>query len=417
MRKLSLLITALLFVSSVGYGQDQHHDQSIKEVLQQAANVLNKPESRELWNVALNAPIIIIDSEQDKMYLTGIKDGKVEDLDQMQWDKKVPFANSFCEYNGKRYVTIIQNAILNAPSDRQINLISHEIFHLHQNSLGILNSVSSNSHIDESRGRALLQIEMKALQSAIAGDADQLLKALYIRAYRQSLYPNNNEDLYELNEGLAEYTGAKLSMTNMNEYITNRLNYDISRGYANAFGYITGSAYATILDGLYPKWRYDSDLSRGLIYLIKKRDPQYDVLVDDAKLNKLLIEYDYDKILAAEEAELKTFGNLFSFEELLKPETSKVSIPNDGVSFTYNPNDRLISLGDAVLLRNFALKGEWGQINVKNGIVRLNNWSAFYLLPPQNIGANIVEGDDYQISLNQGWKMAEKDGIYTMIKE
>ncbi|MDH6353959.1 hypothetical protein M2132_000279 [Dysgonomonas sp. PH5-45] len=271
--------------------------------------------------------------------------------------------------------------------------------------------------MDEVEGRALLQIEMENLQRALDGDSQSLYDALYIRAYRQSLYPNNNEDLYELNEGLAEYTGVKLSTANIREYIKSRLNYDVSRGYANAFGYFTGSAYAVLLDKLYPEWKCDKDLAYGMIYLIKKTSPQYTFIIEDVYLEKLLDKYNYDKILFNERDELKSFGDIARFQELLKPETTKLLITNSRINFTYNPHDRVITVEDAVLLRNMTLTGEWGQINVKKGIVRLNNWSAFYLLPPKRIVENIVEGDDYKIQINQGWKVAEKDGIYTIEKE
>jgi len=271
--------------------------------------------------------------------------------------------------------------------------------------------------MDEIQGRALLQIELKALQAALSGDSMRLHDALYIRTYRQSLYPNNNEDLYELNEGLAEYTGVKLSTENMQEYVKNRLNYDISRGYTNAFGYFTGSAYATILDQIYAEWRYDKDLAKGLIYLIKKAEPQYAITINKSTLDKLLIKYDYAQIVANEKEELKSFGDIEKFKDLLKPETSKLCIANQKINFTYNPNDRVISLGDAVLLRNMSIMGEWGQIKAKNGIVRMNNWSAFYLLPPTNITNNAIQGDSYEIQINQGWKVVEEHGIYSIVKE
>jgi hypothetical protein len=268
--------------------------------------------------------------------------------------------------------------------------------------------------MDEIQGRTLLQIEMKALQQALDGDLQSLNDALYIRAYRQSLYPDNNEDLYELNEGLAEYTGTKLSMNEILPYLKNMLNYNINNGYTNAFGYATGAAYATILDGLYPQWRYDEDLGKGMIFLIKKSNPQFAVTVDNSYLNKLFEKYKYDKIVSDEEEALKSFGNVASFEELLKPETSKFCIINNGINFSYNPNDRVIALNNAVLLRNITIMGEWGQISARSGIVRLNNWSAFYLLPPKEITADVVKGDNYEIQLNKGWKVINADGIYQM---
>jgi len=388
----------------------------MKESLLQAAEVLNRPESKKLWNISLCAPVIIIDHMENKMYLTAIDNGKVTDFKKEQWNDKVPLANSFFEYNDQRYVTIVYAALMNTSCEGRINLLAHEIFHLYQDSLGVGNAISTNYHMDEAKGRALLQIEMKALQQALYGDMLSLYDALYIRAYRQKEYPNNNEDLYELNEGLAEYTGVKLSASDIRAYVKDRLNYNIERGYTNAFGYFTGSAYATTLDDLYPAWKQDKDLNKGMIYLIKKKYPKYDFTIDDTYLNQLFDKYNYTQLLSDEKKELESFGDIAAFEELLKPETSKLCIENNGVNFTYNPHDRVITLSNAVLLRNMTLMAEWGQIKVNSGIVRLNDWSAFYLCPPLKVTEDLIEGDDYAIELNKGWKVVEVDGIYKMVK-
>ena len=390
---------------------------TILETLEQTAQLLNKKTSVDLWRVQLNAPVVIVNPAENKMYFTAIANGKVEPLKEEAWDNKVPLANSFYEYNGKKYVTIIENALQYAPCNDRVNLLAHEIFHLHQNSLGINNTASNNFHIDGVSGRALLQIEMAALQKALTGDMQSLYNALYVRKYRQSLSTDNNEDMYELNEGLANYTGIKLAIPDPRTEVTDALNYTISRGYANAFAYATGAAYALILDSISPAWRYDTDLLKGLPYLFAKHDKKYDITVTDDYVNRLLADNNFDAILAKEQEELKSFGDVDAFRSLLLPETSKVFIPNNGVNFTYNPNDRIISLNDAVLLRNLTLKGEWGSAKITSGIVRLNNWSAFYLLPPTEVNGNNAKGDNYEISLNDGWKLVEEENTWQIVSE
>lgn len=416
MKKICLIITALVMAYSV-VAQDLPCKETMEESLQQIAEVLNKPESKQLWNISLNAPILLIDHLKNKMNVTAIDSGKIQPLKEEEWDNKVPLANSIFDYKGGKYVTIIQAALMNTSCEGRINLLSHEIFHLHQNELGIKNTISVNYHMDEVQGRALLQIEMKALQHALEHDTVGLYDALYIRAYRQSLNPSNNEDLYELNEGLAEYTGVKLSTTNMTEYVKNRLNYNIKRGYTNAFGYLTGSAYATLLDDLYPQWKKDKDLNRGMIFLLKKVMPKYEVPIDEPELKRILDKYNYDLLLTNEKEEERSFGDITLYENLLKPETSKICITNNRINFTYNPQDRVIALSSAILLRNMTLTTEWGQVNAKSGIVRLNDWTAFYLLPPKEISSNVIKGDEYEIELNRGWKIIEENKIYKIVRE
>ena len=402
MNKVSTLTVVLLLqlVTHFCYGQPSPCEKTMEENLKQTAEMLNKQETKDLWNVSLNAPLIIINHMENKMYFTAIENGKVQPFKEEAWNNKIPLANSVFEYEGKKYVIIVHAALMFSPCEERLNLLSHEIFHLHQNSLGIQNTMSANFYMDEIEGRALLQIEMKALQQALDGDLQSLHDALCIRAYRQSLYPHNNEELYELNEGLAEYTGAKLSKENLHQYVKSRLHYDINAGYSNSFGYATGAAYAVILDGLYPKWKFDKDLGKGMTFLLKKSNPQYTVTDDNLHLNKLLDKYHHDKILSEEKEAIKSFGDIATFEKLLDPKTSKFRIANNGVNFSYNPNDRIIALNNAVLLRNITIMGEWGQIAVNSGIVRLNDWSAFYLLPPKEITANVVQGNDYEIRLN-----------------
>ena len=416
MQKVTIFTVVLLlqFVTRICYSQPLPCEKTMEESLKQTAEMLNKQETKDLWNVALNAPLIIINHIENKMYFTAIENGKVQPLKEEAWNNKIPLANSIFEYEGKKYVIIVHAALMFSPCEERLNLLAHEIFHLHQNGLGIQNTMSANFYMDEIEGRALLQIEMKALQQALDRDTQSVHDALYVRAYRQSLYPRNNEEMYELNEGLAEYTGAKLTKANMQQYVRSRLNYDINAGYSNSFGYATGAAYAVILDGLYPKWRYDKDLGKGMTFLLKKSNPQYAVTVENTYLNRLLSKYQHDKILTDEKEALKSFCDIAAFEKLLDPKTPKLRLMNNGVNFSYNPNDRVIALNNAVLLRNITLMGEWGQISVKSGIVRLNDWSAFYLLPPKEITANVIQGSDYEIRLNKGWKVVEQNGMYNI---
>jgi hypothetical protein len=400
------------------YGQAYYCEKTIEESLQETAEVLNLPESKALWKISLNASVILVDPSNNKMFFTAIENGKVQAFTEESWDNKVQIANSTTEYNGKKYVTVILDALKEQTCEERISLLAHEIFHLYQDSLGIKSGVSLNYHMDKIEGRALLRIEMKMLQQALEGDMQCLYDALYIRAYRQSMYPDNNEELFELIEGLAEYTGAKLSGVDIREYVKKRLNYDISSGYTNAFGYVTGAAYAVLLDEIYPEWRYDKDLTKGMIYLLEKTDKCYAITPDSLSLKKLLNTQHYDLIVAEEVEELQLFGDITLFEGMFKPESSKLCIKmNLGVSFAYNPNDRVITLSDGVLLRNMTLAGEWGQIKIEKGLVRLKNWSAFYLQPPTEITGNQVEGDGYKMHINQGWKVIKEDNIYRIEKE
>ncbi|MDR1056098.1 MAG: hypothetical protein LBL90_09855 [Prevotellaceae bacterium] len=415
-RKISVLAIAFSMSGLMNiYGQ-YACDKTILESLEETAGILKQKENTELWGVQLSAPVILIDHMKNKMYFTAIDNGQVEPLKEEAWDNKVPLANSYFNYNGKNHITIVYDALLHSSCEDRVNLLAHEIFHSYQKGLGLPNAASMNYHMDEPVGRALLQIEIQTLRKALQGDLQSLYDALYVKKYRQSLYPENNEEAYELNEGLAEYTGSKIGIKNLNDYITKRFVYNKNVGYTNGFGYITGAAYAYLLDDIYPGWQYDKELIKGMTHLLAKVDPRYNIVVDSVYLNKLFLAYNYEQILADEYKELQSFGDIASFENLLKPEAEKVVIPNNGVNFTFNPNDRVIALSDAVLLRNMTVSSEWGKVKVNSGMIRLNNWRAFYLPPPTGINGNTVKGDNYEITLNPGWKLTKKEKQWQIVK-
>src|SRR5256884_7773069 len=73
-------------------------------------------------------------------------------------------------------------------------------------------------------GRIWLQMEWRALEHAFWQQGEErkrdVADALYFRNYRRSLFPaaDAKEDALEMNEGMAEYTGFKLSTSSPEEY-------------------------------------------------------------------------------------------------------------------------------------------------------------------------------------------------------
>ena len=74
-----------------------------------------------------------------------------------------------------------------------------------------------NNHLDKKQGRIYLRLELEALQTAVklqGQDAiPHIINALRFRKLRHQIYSDadSTENLLELNEGLAEYTGLMMS--------------------------------------------------------------------------------------------------------------------------------------------------------------------------------------------------------------
>src|SRR5262249_61291576 len=86
--------------------------------------------------------------------------------------------------------------------------------------------------------------------------------AVYFRNSRRSLFPAaaKNENALEMNEGVAEYTGFKLSTSSPEEYavvVAAWLRSAPTRtpSYGRSFAYTSGPAYGGLLDAASKGWR------------------------------------------------------------------------------------------------------------------------------------------------------------------
>lgn len=84
--------------------------------------------------------------------------------------------------------------------------------------------ILDNDHLDKRDGRQYLRLELEALLQALkSNNSDEtkthLTNALIFRKYRYFLFPNAvlSENIVELNEGLAAYTGITMSRKDESE--------------------------------------------------------------------------------------------------------------------------------------------------------------------------------------------------------
>src|SRR5262249_8001477 len=134
-----------------------------------------------------------------------------------------------------------------------------------------------NGQLDALEGRLWLRLEMRALRTALLSEGERRRKAcqdaVLFRVYRRSLFPQAHEQerALEINEGLAEYTGARLLPTAADsiDYAARTLEfYDKQQSYVRSFAYATGPAYGILLDEMGANGRKglkDSDDLDGLV--------------------------------------------------------------------------------------------------------------------------------------------------------
>jgi hypothetical protein len=183
-------------------------------------------------------------------------------------------ANTAFDYSGRRWSMAAWPIPESAESRRQ--LLVHELWHRIQDELGLPLRTPACEHLDEEAGRLWLRMEMRALAAALrAGDEAErrqsIADALSFRAYRRGLYEGagENERQLELAEGLAEYTGLRLSgREDFAAWSAADLGRaEQSRSFVRGFQYALGPAYGVLLDQTDPAWRekLDKDQDLGLL--------------------------------------------------------------------------------------------------------------------------------------------------------
>jgi len=221
-----------------------------------------------LWGKELYGPMLFIDPETHAVVANQAdREGKLQ-LRAGVYEGKLPPevapANTAIHWAGMDW-TMVEWPL---PQFRQgrVRLLMHECYHRIQSAIGLPGADASPSHLDTAQGRIWMQIEWRALEHAmwLAGPARRqaIADALYFRAFRQSLFPATagQEKALEMNEGLAEYTGMKLSTASPEEFAMmedGALREAPSRhpNFVRSFAYVSGPAYGWLLDAAGTSWR------------------------------------------------------------------------------------------------------------------------------------------------------------------
>ena len=388
----------------------------------------------QLWGTNLYGPIMFVIPESRIIIANqSDNDGKLSEHEGVfvgKLPENISIANYSFNWNGKRWVMINWNDSTLKDMYSRNKLMIHESWHNKiEDKIGIFSIITSNFHLDNLQGSILLKLELCALREALMANnthkkRTHLKDALVIRKYRQILFPENNENDFELHEGMPEYTGFKLC--GLDEEILPKIIaklLDVSeekKGLANSFAYLTGPAYGFIFDNLNVDW-IKQILNGKNIIEITEEVVMAEIPSDNTHL-KVLVEkigtnYNYENLIKNETMKFKQQENLRNLYKAKLIEGNQLIIRNNNIKFTFNPQEKLIPIDNGVVYKTMKLIGEWGILNVNNGIYRSNDWQVFIVSAPKVSDSNTINENDYVLTLNKGWVIIEvKEGKYTFVK-
>src|SRR5260370_10305945 len=198
------------------------------------------------------------------------------------------------------------------------------------------------------------------------------MDALVFRAVRRTIFPQDasEERGMEMHEGLAEYTGVKLSGSpNLNQYVVDKDLKDATnkQTFVRSFAYASGPAYGVLLDGTGKNWRKslkkEDDLGVVLQHTIAIKLPQS---ITRAAEERAKI-YDGDKLQTSETERENKRQQLVAAYRAKLVDGPVLVIPLQKMSMELNPGNLvpLDSLG--TVYPTIRVVDVWGVLTVSRG--------------------------------------------------
>jgi hypothetical protein len=264
-----------------------------------------------------------------------------------------------------------------------------------------------------------LRLELEALKKAIQANNEieqktHLINALTFRKFRYSRYPGADmtENILELNEGIAEYTGFAISGRNKKqstEHFVQSMNSFLSNPtFVRSFAYETIPAYGYLLVNAKKGWNREITIKTNLTdYFIKAFNIS---LPDDLEKTTGLIlnQYNGELIISEEKTRDKKIKELiteYKYKFIAQPH---LEIVFEQMSISFDPRNIMPIEDNGTVYPNIRVTDNWGVLTVENGALMSSNWNKISVTVPLKNETKNINGD--------GWKLELKDG-YSVVKD
>ncbi|MDO9339608.1 MAG: hypothetical protein Q7T72_03675 [Bacteroidales bacterium] len=425
-------ITTLIFMfiqSSFGQKISTFQD-SIATYFNEIKVEANK--HQQMWATDLYGPILLVNPNTRQLFANfsdtaGILK-QVGEIFSGILPNEINIANTAINWNGRRWAMIM----LPLPVNKQdrLNLLAHELFHVSQPSLGFKLFNTENNHLDQKDGRIYLRLELEALKKTIQTTNEierktHLTNALTFRKYRYSLYPgaDTTENLLELNEGIAEYTGSVISRRNKKqstEHFVQSINSFLSNPtFVRSFAYQTIPIYGYLLVNTKKGWNREITIKTNLTdYFIKAFDIS---LPNDLKKTTDLIlnQYNGEVIISEEKTREEKTKKLIAEYKSKFIDQPHLVIQFEQMNVSFDPRNIMPIEDKGTVYPNIRVTDNWGILTVENGALMSSNWDKISVtIPIKNENKNI-SGDGWTLELKDGYSVTknENTGNYKLTKK
>jgi hypothetical protein len=419
---ISLVVVSLLTFVAGASAQSASIDTKLAARYFQQLKQTSERDGGKTWGVALYGPLLFVDPRSGNVVANQAdlehKLVPQEGVFVGTLPREINPANTAFDWAGVHWTMVMWPVSeFRQPRER---LLLHECFHRLQEKLGLPARDAVNSHLDTLNGRIWIQMEWRALERAlrVTGPARRaaIADALLFRSYRRSLFPDsaNNENALELNEGLAEYTGVRLSSADVPETAV-RANLILRQArnnptVARSFAYISGPAYGALLDLSGRSWRVSLKPNADFGVLLQQR---YGISVraSETAARAAASRYEGEEIIISEtQQDQKRKQQIADARKKFLDSPVLILSLSDDVRYSYDPNNVIGIDASNTVYPTMRMVDAWGVLTVTNG-AWLERAATGQLIrarvpAPTNLSARPLQGEGWSLELANGWDVS-----------
>jgi hypothetical protein len=380
--------------------------------------MLASKQSEYLWGQNLYGPILLVDpttriitaNERDSIGLLKKNGNQFFGILPIEMN----LANTAVNWSGKKWAMILLP--LPEKKEDRINLIVHELFHLWQLKNGIDQANPMNNHLDQKECRIYLRLELEALKKAVQAEnkleeAEHIKQALLFRQYRQSLYTGSDstENLLELNEGLAEYTGCMASGRNEQEMILHFVSsidtFFHTPSYVRSFAYQTIPVYGYLLSKTVSNWSMQISKTENLFAFFLRAFGLANMNADKEFIAVNALTYRGKEIEAEETARKKKNDMQIRQYEIRFVENPHLTIQFEEMQISFDPGNIQPLNEIGTVYPSLRISDRWGILLVSDGALVSSNWSSVTIDTPFKQEGNQIKGNNWTLNLSAGYQL------------
>lgn len=420
MKQPILTLLSFLLLQSVLGQEKQALEKNIPVIFNEIKTETKK--SYSLWNKDLYGPILLVDPKTRQVFANEADTAGIlkqnEDLFTGTLPDPINIANTAMRFAGKSWAMIMLPLPQNK-EDRN-NLLAHELFHTIQPSLGFALNNPENNHLDKKDGRVYLRLELEALKKAVQSSFKNelhrhLASALTFRKYRHLCYKgaDTTENLLEMNEGLAEFTGFIVSGRTKEQAKVHFVNgihtFFTNPTFVRSFAYQTIPVYGYLLYGKNKNWNKEINPKTNLTnYFIKAFNINTSANLK-AAVESLADSYNGKTILQEETAREEKAQKLIAEYKLRFIEQAHFTIKFEKMNVSFDPRNIIPIEDKGTVYPNIRVTDLWGVLTVEKGALMSANWDKISVTNPVKVEEKRIIGEGWTLELNEGYALEKDD--------